>query len=126
MTVYPDFNLGQWQERFNTGYEAPLVGRFGYGSIDPVTIPYVFNEQYIRVLLTADYKKQSWKQAAIVHQTIPTFLGNDDVISEHLILLDKPEILDLIQYPDGYRLKFNIFNWFRDINIQVHAWRNGV
>lgn len=120
--VYPDFNLGTWQQRFDTGYQANAIGSL-FLPIPPVIIPYTFSQQYIRVLVTADYKKTKWKQAAIIHQTIPTFLGNDDVISEHLILLDKPEILDLIQYPDGYKLKVIPFSWFRDINILIHSWQ---
>lgn len=124
MSSYPDFNLGLWQRRFSQGYIADRIGSFGWGSLDPVLIPFTFSEQYIRVSINADYKKDTWRQAAIIHQTIPTFLGNEDVISEHTLLLGKPEILDLIQYPDGYKLRVIPFNWFRDIDITVHEFIN--
>jgi hypothetical protein len=123
MATLSDFNFGTWQQRFSEGYEADRIGSFGWSSIQPVNIPYVFVEQYIRVSITANYKKDTWKQAANLYQTIPTFLGNSDIISEHLISLGKPEILDLTQYPDGYRLRLEFFPWLRDVNVLIHAWR---
>lgn len=124
MGTLPDFNFGTWLQRFDQGFEADLIGNFGYGNIQPVIIPYTFAEQYIRILLTANYKKDTWKQGAKLYQTIPTFLGNSDVIDERVIALGKPEILDLTQYPDGSKLRLEFFPWFRDINILIHAWQN--
>jgi hypothetical protein len=122
MPVLPDFNFGTWQQRFSEGYESEPVG-YLYPPLFPVDVPYVFGEQYIRILVTANFKKRSWKHSCNLYQRIPTFLGGNDVISEHLISLGKPEILDLTQYPDGYRLRLEFFPWLRDVNVLIHAWR---
>ena len=123
MGTLPDFNYGTWQQRFSEGYEALPVG-YLYPPLFPVDIPYVFSEQYIRILVTATFKKRAWKQAANLYQSIPTFLGNNDVIGERLIALGKPEILDMTQYPDGYKLRLEFFPWLRDVDVLIHAWRD--
>lgn len=123
MAVLPDFNFGTWQQRFSESYESTLVGLDLYTPLFPVEVPYVFEEQYIRILVTAIYKKRTWRDSCNLYQVIPTFLGNKDVISQHLISLGKPEILDLTQYPDGYRLRLEFFPWLRDANVLIHAWR---
>jgi hypothetical protein len=123
MSTLPDFNLGTWQQRYEQGFIGATIGYFDSAPIPPVLVPYNFAERFVRISITADYSKSTWKRAARVYQVIPTFLGNTDLIDERLVDLNKPEIFDLNQYPDGYRLRLEFFPWLRDVNVLIHAWR---
>ena len=125
MASYPDFNLGTWQQRYNNGFESNPIGSF-YPPLPPVVVPYSFVEQYIRILITSDTATPSWKRAAKLYQTIPTFLSNFDVIDIKSISLNKPEIFDFTQYADGYKLRLEFFSWFKDVDVLIHAWRSNI
>ena len=121
--IYPDFSLGTWVERFNTGYSATLIG-YTHLPIPPVSITnYTFTEAYIRVLITSDTAKTKWVQGCWLQQTIPTFLGNNDLVNLYYAKLGVAEIFNVVQCADGYNLKINFYPWFTDVNIGIWAWQ---
>jgi hypothetical protein len=122
MAVYPDFLLGDWVSVLNENYQAETIGSFGSGIIPPVNIPDLLVSQYLRVLVTTQTGRLTWIQGLRLYQTIDTVLGDFDVVSEHLILLGKPEIIKMIDYPDGYRLRLEFFRWFKDCQVSIHEF----
>lgn len=122
MTVLPDFLLGNWLQRYHQGFVADTVGYFGKAPIPPIIIPYLFTRQYVRISLDSPSKQSNWKYGAKIYQTIATQLGFEDVIKETSIELGKPEIFDMLQFPDGYKLKLSFPTWLTDIDIVVHEY----
>lgn len=119
MIVYPDFLLGDWLDILNADYQAEAIGDFGSGVIEPVVIPTVLHSAFVRVSVTNASGKDSWERGLKIYQTIDTFFGGFDVISEHVISLDKPEIIQMIVYPNGYRLRLEFFRWFKDCQVSI-------
>ncbi len=123
MVKLPDFNLGNWVNRFEQGYIAVPISNPTQKPIPDVIVPYTFSEQYVRIRVKADFYTQRWVQGLVLKQTIPTFLGNFDVVDTKLIKLWEPQIIELKTYPDGYKLKLEFYRWFRDIDVLIHAWQ---
>jgi hypothetical protein len=100
-----------------------MIGPFGFGNIPPVDFPTLLVSSFLRVRVTTQTGRNTWRQGLRIYQTIDTELGDFDVISEHLILLNKPEIIEMIDYPDGYRLRLEFFRWFKDCQVTIHEFR---
>ena len=122
MAVLPDFLQGNWLQRYHQGFISDTVGYFGKAAIPPVIIPFLFTKQYVRIGLDSASKKSTWRYGAKIYQTITTQLGFEDVIKEMSVELGKPEIFDMLQFPDGYKLKMSFPTWLTDIDILVHEY----
>jgi len=122
MTVYPDFLAGNWAGVLDADYEAETIGSFGYGIIQPVIVPSLLVAEYVRVSVATRLGKQTWIRGLRLYQTVDTVFGNFDIISEHVISLGKPEIIQLINYPDGYRLRLEFFRWFKDCQVSIKSF----
>lgn len=122
MTVYPDFLLGNWELVSDETYDAETIGAFGVGIILPVIIPSLLTSEYVRVQCSSSAARATWVQGCKVSQTINSILGANDVISEHLISLNTPEIIKLIDYPDGYRLRIDFYKWFPQCRVIIHQY----
>jgi hypothetical protein len=119
MPVFPDFQLGIWVSVLDFEYEAETVGYFGAGRIPSVILPMLLDEPFLRFQVSSSTAKASWQQGLRVFQVVDSFLGANDVISQHLILLNEPQIIEFIDYPDGYRLKLNFFSWFSVCRVKI-------
>ncbi|PZU94935.1 MAG: hypothetical protein DCE90_14040 [Pseudanabaena sp.] len=118
----PDFLTGTWLQRYHVGFEGDRVGSFGVAPIRPVLIPFLFTQPYVRLSVDSIQKKTNWTFGARVYQTITTQLGFEDVISEHTLDLGKPEIINMLLFPDGYRLKLSFPTWLVDVDIVIHEY----
>lgn len=116
---YPDFQQGIWVPVSDDVYEAEVIGLFGSGNIPPVTLSTLLDEVYLRFEVTSQTARPTWRQGAIAYQIVDSFAGANDIISQHLLLLNKPQIVQFIDYPDGFRLHFSFYPWFRDVRVKV-------
>jgi len=117
--IYPDFQEGLWVSVSDALYEAETIGTFGVGIIRPVVIPSLIDEIFLRLEVTSSSARSTWRQGLTIHQIVDSFAGSEDIISRHSVLLNSPQIFQMIDYPDGYRLRLNFYPWFQDVRVKV-------
>lgn len=122
MAKLPDFLLGNWLQRYHQGFIADTVGYFGKAPISPILVPFLFTNRYVRISVDSPSKRSNWRYGAKIYQTITTQLGFEDVIKEASVELGKPEIFDMLQFPDGYKLKLSFPTWLTDVDIVIHEY----
>jgi hypothetical protein len=120
--IYPDFQEGIWFPVSDAVYEAEIIGNFGQGIIRPVTLPDLIDERFLRFEVTSQSARPTWRQGLIVFQTVDSFAGANDAIAQFAILLAKPQIIEFIDYPDGFRLQLNFYPWFRDVRVKIEKF----